>query len=252
MHLPDGVISATPLTIGLGLSGLAGVAIALRESHFKRAGDMAWTGTIAAFVLAIQAVNVPLVPGASAHALGATLAALTLGPARAVLALFAVLLIQALLFADGGITVLGINALTIAILPVLAVEAFRRLFARLPRGLELSAVAGTLTGNLAAAAVLALALVDGAAAPVTLTAGWLVGVHALSGVLEGVLTALAVRRLHVRAPALLERAVTPPEPASGSYRTAAVALVVVLALLPFASEAPDALQVVLSRLQAEP
>ncbi len=252
MHLPDGIVSATPLTIGLGLTGLCGAAVALRESRFQRAGDMAWTGTIAAFVLAIQAVNVPLVPGASAHALGATLAALTLGPARAVLALFAVLLIQALLFADGGVTVLGINALTIAVLPVLAVEAFRRLFARLPRGLELSAVAGTLTGNLAAASVLSLALVEGASAPLALTAGWLLGVHALSGLIEGALTAIAVRRLFVRAPGLIERSPPAAAPAKGSYRVAAVALVVVLMLLPFASQAPDALEVVLSQLRAEP
>lgn len=252
MHLPDGIVSATPLTIGLGLTGLAGAAVALKESRFTRAGDMAWTGTIAAFVLAVQAVNVPLVPGASAHALGATLAALTLGPARAVLTLFAVLLIQALLFADGGVTVLGINTLTIAVLPVLAVEAFRRVFARLPRALELSAVAGTLTGNLAAAALLALALHDGAGAPLALTATWLIGVHALSGVLEGVLTGIAVRRLAARAPALLERREAAPAPGRAHYRAAAVALVVVLALLPFASNAPDALQVVLSQLQAEP
>ncbi|HVJ17545.1 MAG TPA: energy-coupling factor ABC transporter permease [Polyangiaceae bacterium] len=251
MHLPDGIVSATPLTIGLSLAGLAGVAVASKESRFRRAGDMAWTGTIAAFVLAIQAVNVPLVPGASAHAIGATLAVLTLGPARAVLALFAVLLIQALLFADGGVTALGINALTIAVLPVLAVEAFRRLFAGLPRGLELAAVTGSLVGNLAAATLLSLALVDGAAAPLALTASWLIGVHALSGVIEGVLTAIAVRRLGVRAPALLERTETTAA-ARGSYRVAAVAVVVVLALLPFASNAPDALQVVLSQLQAEP
>jgi cobalt/nickel transport system permease protein len=252
VHLPDGIVSATPLTIGLGLTGLLGGFVALKKAHFRRAGDMAWTGTIAAFVLAVQAVNVPLLPGASAHALGATLAALTLGPARAILALLAVLLIQALLFADGGVTVLGINVLTIAVLPVLAVEAFRRLFAGMSRNLELSAVAGTLTGNLAAALVLALALVDGAAAPVALTAGWLLSVHALSGLLEGALTAIALRRLSARAPALLEQLQGPPQPTNGSYRAAAVALVVALLALPFASDAPDALQVVLSRLQAAP
>jgi cobalt/nickel transport system permease protein len=252
VHLPDGIISATPLTVGLGLAGLAGAGVALRESRFLRAGDMAWTGTIAAFVLAIQAINVPLVPGASAHAIGATLAVLTLGPARAILALFAVLLIQALLFADGGVTVLGINALNIAVLPVLAVEAFRRLFAGLPRGLELSAVAGSVAGNLAAATVLAGALSSGTAAPFGLTAGFLIGVHVLTGVIEGVLTAIAVRRVAVRAPALMASFAPPPAAPRGAYRTAAVALVLVLALLPFASDAPDALQVVLSQLQAEP
>ncbi|HEV8245883.1 MAG TPA: energy-coupling factor ABC transporter permease, partial [Polyangiaceae bacterium] len=205
MHLPDGIVSATPLTVALDVVGVGTAALALRGSRFDRQADLAWSGTIAAFLLALQALNVPLVPGVSAHAIGATLAVLTLGPARAILALTAVLLIQALLLGDGGITVLGINALTIAILPVLSVQGFRRLFAGSARGLELSAIAGSVTGNVAAASLLTLTLVDGAGAPLALTAGWLIGVHALTGAVEGVLTAIALRRLAARAPWLIAR-----------------------------------------------
>ncbi len=253
MHLPDGIVSATPFTVGLGLVGIGGVAAALHKSRFDHAGDVAWSGTIAAFVLALQAINVPVVPGASTHAIGAALAALILGPARAILALSAVLVIQALLLVDGGISVLGINALTIAILPVLAVEGARRCFAGSSRGLALAAIAGSVAGNIAAALVLTLALAYGAGAPLKLTAAWLIGVHALTGAVEGTLTAVAVGRLQVRAPGLVEnlRANT-PGPARAPLRTALVAVVVAIALLPLASAAPDALQVVLAQLKATP
>ncbi len=253
MHLPDGIVSATPLTVGLGLAGAAGVVVALRKARFDRAADVAWSGTIAAFVLALQAINVPIVPGASAHVVGASLAALTLGPARAIVALAAVLLIQALLLADGGISVLGINALTIAILPVLAVETFRRWFAGSRRALSLAAVAGSIAGNVAAACVLTLTLVDGAGAPLALTGGWLVGVHALTGAVEGTLTALAFGRLQARAPGLLENVhAGSAAPARAPLKAAFALVLVALVLLPFASAAPDALQVVLAQLKAEP
>jgi cobalt/nickel transport system permease protein len=223
------------------------------------------TGTLAAFVLAAQALNVPIVPGASAPAVGAGLLCFVLGPARAIVALFAVLLVQALLLADGGITMLGVNALNLAVLPVLVVHACRRVFGESKPGLAAAALAGTLLGSLIGAASLGSILVLGAGAPPGFTFGWLLGVQALAGVAEGTLTALVVQRLSARAPELVASPSKPDaalpvaldvEPiASGEGRTlraVALAVCVTIALLPVASTTPDALEALLAHLELEP
>jgi cobalt/nickel transport system permease protein len=265
VHLADGILTQAPVIVSLNLLGVCAVGAAASCSLRQGARGAAWTGTLAAFVLAAQALNVPVLPGASAHVIGSGLLALALGPARAIVAGFAVLLVQALLLADGGITVLGLNTLNIAVIPALAVHGCRRLFGDSPRGFALAAVIGVLLGNLLGASSLGFALVVGAGSPAWVTFPWLLGVQALAGLGEGVLTALAVRSLHARAPALLHRhvagravpealgsATRPSEErrASGNVlRAVAIAVGVAVALLPLASANPDALELVLEHLR---
>ncbi len=252
MHLADGILHDPAVLVGLDLAGVAGFALAVRRTETGSARDIAWTGTLGAFALAIQALNVPVLAGASAHAIGAGLLTIALGPARAIVALGAVLLAQALLFADGGITVLGINVLNLAVIPALVVHTCRRLLE--PRvGIAPAAAIGTAIGSIAGAVSLALTLVVGAAAPFAMTLTWLVGIQTLAGIAEGVLTALAVRHLEARAPELL----APIAPAKHGFELrraalwAAVAIAVTVALLPLASSSPDALETVVERLQAD-
>ncbi|HMR77969.1 MAG TPA: energy-coupling factor ABC transporter permease, partial [Polyangiaceae bacterium] len=99
MHLPDGIVSSPAILVGAALVSAGVVSASVtRVAKSDRAQQLAWTGTLAAFALAVQAVNVPAAPGVSAHALGASLLTLLLGPASAVLALATVVLLQALLF----------------------------------------------------------------------------------------------------------------------------------------------------------
>lgn len=261
MHLADGVLSSVPVAVSLNLCGA--LSAALVGSRSRALGEqVAWTGTLAAFVLAVQALNLPLLPGASAHAMGAGLLALALGPAPAILAMLGVLAVQALLLADGGISVLGINVLNMAVIPVLTMQLCRRVFGASRAGLMTAAVVGTTLGSTAGAASLTLALVYGAGAPLPLTASWLIGVQALAGLAEGALTALVVRHLYGRAPGLITREreattrVALDAPRADStfegtrpLKVAACAIVVVLALLPLASSNPDALELVLDRLR---
>jgi cobalt/nickel transport system permease protein len=252
VHLADGIVSQTPLVLCLELGGAAGVAGALFRLRGSRVMP-AWTGTLAAFVLVAQALNFPIVPGASAHVVGTALLTLTLGPARAIVALCAVLLVQALMFADGGVLVIGVNALTMALIPAIVVHSLRRLAGDTPRGLAIAAVLGTALGNLAGALVLSAALVSGARAPFAMTAGWIVSIQTLAGVVEGVLTAGAVGELARRAPALVHELGTPPRSENRRQLGAAMLLVSVGALalfaaLPHKSALPDALELVLARL----
>ena len=150
MHLADGIVSQTSLVMGLNGAGALAAAWAVRSAVRGGHARVAYAGTLAAFVFAAQAVNVPLLPGASAHVIGTTLLTLTVGPALAIAAMLSVLLVQALAFADGGLTVLGVNLLNMAVLPALAVVGLRRLLPNSERGLKLTAILGTLVLSLIA------------------------------------------------------------------------------------------------------
>jgi cobalt/nickel transport system permease protein len=249
VHLADGILQNPALIVALDAVGVGAAALMVRRVERSERSPF-WTGTLAAFVLAIQAVNVPAAPGASAHAIGAGLLAFTLGSAEAVLALSAVLVAQALLFADGGLSVIGINLLNIAVIPVIFVELARRLFGR--RRLALSAIVGVTLGNALAASSLALALVLGAGVRPAAAFGWLVGVQTLAGLVEGIITAIALRELASRAPALLTPSRRSMRLPGRQLAFAAAFVGVALALVPFATDLPDALGRALGQARPAP
>lgn len=259
MHLADGIVTDPAVLVGLDLVGAGAVAVAARHADAEDGRAVAWTGMLSAFLLAAQAVNVPLLPGTSAHVIGAALVTLAVGPARAIVAMTAVLLVQALAFGDGGITVLGINVLNLAVLPSLSVELVARVVGRTGRALSVSAVLGTLAGNVTGASALAAVLVTGAGASGRVAFPWLVGAHALAGVAEGLLTAVAVAQLERRAPGLVSRrdggaalALSAPKSFRAAIAWTAIGVGLATALVPLASTAPDALERLLPVLGAHP
>src|ERR1700754_1752493 len=134
MHVPDGFLDA-PTSIATGAVAAAGVAVALRGARRELADRPApMAGLVAAFVFAAQMLNFPVGAGTSGHLLGGALAAVLVGPFTGVLCLSVVLIVQALLFADGGITALGTN---ITLMSLVAVTAgwlvFRALLQVLPK-----------------------------------------------------------------------------------------------------------------------
>lgn len=257
MHLADGVVNFTAQVVAANVLGVASAGLALQRAQRSLRSGVLWTGTLAAFVLVAQAVNLPLFGGASSHVIGAGLLTLAVGPALAIAALSAVLLVQALLFGDGGLTVLGINLLNIAVLPALTMAVARRLFGASRAGLRAAAVLGTAAGHALGALGLSLILIHAAAAPPKLTLGWLVGLQSVSGLLEGLLTALAVDWLRGRAPALLVAQGTRQSldhdarlaaPVRGGLGWALLVIAATALLLPLASSQPDALERVVSGL----
>jgi cobalt/nickel transport system permease protein len=114
MHLPDGLLNA-PVSIAGAVLAAGLVAISLRKSALTvddRQVPMA--GLLAAFVFAVQMLNFPIATGTSGHLLGGCLAAILVGPWLGSLALTVVVLVQALVFADGGLTALGVNIVLMA------------------------------------------------------------------------------------------------------------------------------------------
>ena len=109
MHVPDGFLDA-PTSLGTAAVAAVGVGLALRGARRElddRTAPLA--GLVAAFVFAAQMLNFPVGAGTSGHLLGGALAAVLVGPWTATLSLSVVLLVQGLLFADGGLTALGTN-----------------------------------------------------------------------------------------------------------------------------------------------
>ena len=198
MHVPDGFLDApTSTATAVVAIGCVGVALAgARKELDDKTAPMA--GLVAAFVFAVQMLNFPVGAGTSGHLMGGALAAVLVGPFTGLLCISVVLLVQCLLFADGGITALGTNILLMGVATVLVGWlVFKLLQATMPKRLALvPAQAGIAAfASVPAAALLFVGLyAAGGTAELSLdkllTA--MFGVHVLIGIGEGVITFLAI------------------------------------------------------------
>jgi cobalt/nickel transport system permease protein len=217
MHVPDGFINA-PVALGAGAVAVAGVAVCLRGARRElddRTAPMA--GLVAAFVFAVQMLNFPVAAGTSGHLLGGALAAILVGPYTGGLCVAVVLLVQGVFFADGGLTALGVNIVTMALVTVVVgYLVFRGLVKVLPRS-RASIVGSSFVAALISVPVASLAFVGiyalGGTTDVPLRSVTLamVGVHILIGLGEAVITALTVSSIIAVRPDLVygARGITP-------------------------------------------
>lgn len=214
MHIPDGFLSAPVATVtAVAAVGAVGFAV-------KRAGPalderrVPLLGVTAAFVFAAQMLNFPVAGGTSGHFLGAALATILLGPWLAGIVIAVVLAGQALVFADGGLTALGAGVVAMSVVGVGAATLVLATAGRLaPRGqgafLATTAVASWASIMLAATTIAAfLALSDTVPLGTVLPA--MLGVHALIGIGEAVITTAAVAAVLVSRPDLVHGAGYPP------------------------------------------
>jgi cobalt/nickel transport system permease protein len=229
MHVPDGFLDAPTSLATAGVAAVA-VAAALRGARRElddRSAPLA--GLVAVFVFAAQMVNFPVGAGTSGHLMGGVLAAVLVGPWTATLAVTVVLMVQALAFADGGLTALGTNVTLIAVVAVWVGYAVFRLLQRLaPRSRRLIPVAaalGALVSVPAAALVFSGLWAVGGAAPIDLglLTTTMVGWHTVIGIGEAVITFLAVSAIMTARPDIVyaARHLTPQRPLE--IRTAAQA-----------------------------
>ncbi|MFJ4621450.1 energy-coupling factor ABC transporter permease [Streptomyces sp. NPDC088812] len=198
MHVPDGFINA-PTSAVTGVVAAGAIAVSLRGARREldeRTAPLA--GLVAAFIFAVQMLNFPVAAGTSGHLLGGALAAILVGPYTGVLCVSVVLLMQGILFADGGLTALGVNITDMAIVTtVVAYAVFRGLVKVLPRGrgaiTAASFVAALLSVPAAALAFTLLYWIGGTTdIAIGKVATAMIGVHVLIGIGEAVITALTV------------------------------------------------------------
>jgi cobalt/nickel transport system permease protein len=207
MHIPDGFLSAPVATAGWVLAGV-GVALAVRRAE-RRLDERAvpLMGVMAAFIFATQMMNFPVAGGTSGHLIGGAVAAILLGPAPAIVVMTAVVSLQALLFQDGGLGALGANVLFMGVTAVLTGHFVYRLLQPLDRRLGTRAVATFAAAWLSvevAALGTSLALVISDASPLDVVLPAMLGVHALVGIGEGLISVAVVAFVSATRPDLLE------------------------------------------------
>jgi cobalt/nickel transport system permease protein len=198
VHIPDGFLDTTT-SVAAGVVAAAAVAAAVKHAGRETLDARApMTGLVAAFVFAAQMINFPVAGGTSGHLLGGLLAAVLVGPWLGALALTVVVVVQALLFADGGVSAIGLNVINMAFVPAfLGYGIFRLARMVLPASrigvLASTAVAAFTSVVLSALAfTLEYALGGNDAAPLTTVAGAMVGVHVLIGIGEAAISTLTV------------------------------------------------------------
>jgi len=248
MHIPDGFLSSGVAATAWAVAA-AGVATALRverrESAPMPAGIL---GSVAAFIFAAQMVNVPVAAGTSGHLVGATLAAVLLGPWRALLAIAAVLAVQALLFQDGGILAYGTNLFDMGVLGCFVGYAIVRVVGRFisgPRGVAAGAVLGAFAATVSGAVGVSIWLGVSGLYPLSGILPVMLVTHVAIGLLEAALTgAILVTLLRWRPDLVagLDAAGDGRRPAVLALGLLGVALAVAAFLAPFASALPDGLE----------
>jgi len=192
MHIPDGFLSAS-VAAATGVIAVAAIAVAVKETN-KRMGEkqVPMMGVLAAFIFAAQMLNFPVAGGTSGHFVGAALAAILLGPWATVLILSSVLVVQSLVFQDGGLLALGANITNMGL-----IAAFSSYY--IYKGIDIlfkNSKGGTLAGAGVGAwfSVVLASLACAAELSLSGTSPWVIaipamgGVHMLIGVGEGLIT----------------------------------------------------------------
>jgi cobalamin biosynthesis protein CbiM len=198
MHIPDGFID---IKTSAAFSAAAAIAVGgavkgARNQLSEQSAPLA--GLTAVFIFAVQMLNFPVAAGTSGHLLGAALAMVLVGPYAATLALSVVLIIQAFLFADGGLTALGLNIFNMGVVGVWASFGIffilKKLLPKTKSSIVVASFIAALLSVPAAAAgfVLQYAIGANATFSVSTVLSAMIGTHVFIGIGEAIITALTV------------------------------------------------------------
>ena len=256
MHAPDGFLTA-PTAITTGILSAGAMAASIRASRPELDDDrIPLAGVTAAFVFAAQMVNFPVAAGTTGHLMGGALAAVLLGPSLGLLVVAVVVIVQAIGFADGGLTALGYNVFNMAVVTALGGWAVfrgaRRLLPSTATGVTVAAFLAALVSVVLSSMAFSLQWLFGAsvAVPFDTVFTAMVGVHTLIGIGEGLVTAgvvaavLAVRPDLVRGADGIDRAAGPARLPRARFVVASIvaSLVVAVGVAQFAVDDPDGLE----------
>jgi len=228
MHIANGIVNG-PVSAFFALVAFLALGFCVvraRADLDDRLAPMA--GLVAAFIFAVQMLNFPVLAGVSGHLLGGTLAAMLVGPWVGALCVSTVLIVQCLLFADGGLTAIGLNVVNMALIGTAAayllIALLLRVLPKTPTGLAVTGFAASVVSVVVASQVFVLEYALGGTTHLSLPliSGTMAGVHLLIGIGEGLITAVTVVTVARVRPdlvyALRRFRVTPvhtPVPASG-------------------------------------
>jgi cobalt/nickel transport system permease protein len=253
MHIPDGLMDPVVAAIGLVEFLLVIGATLFISRKNLRDRDLPRIAVLSAGIFVAQMVNFPIGGGTTGHLIGGALFAIMVGPAMAMVGMTVVLMIQALMFGDGGITAFGLNAVNMAVIAPLSgwgvfnlVKPLARGSGRLGEGLAVAAAswASVFVAAAACAAELSVSYAVssgtyGIAATVSVPA--MLGYNAVIGVGEAIITTGVVAYLHDVSPETFSTRVSAdaapsslPRVLSSKTVQATIAVLIVFALaLPF-------------------
>ena len=239
------------VALATGVVGAAGFSYGLRRLE-RQSGEktVVLMGMMSAFLFAAQMVNFPVFPGVSGHLLGGLLASVLLGPWAGACAVGAVLIVQCLVFGDGGLTALGANFINMGLIGAIGGYA---IYAAIRRaiggraGILLGAVFASWLSVILASGAFAVELSIGGRNSFLPVLGWMSFVHAIIGVGEAIITGVVVRFVILTRPDLIHEIDHPPIPSAARWGQVALAglaasLAVAIFLAPFAFDAPDGLE----------
>lgn len=245
MHAPDGFFSVWLSLLGWAIT-IALVALAIRNTR-DQLGErqVPLMGIIAAAIFAGQMLNFTIPGGTSGHLIGGALAAILLGPWAGLLVMTSVVAIQALLFQDGGLLVMGINIINMGVITSFVGYFVYRFVKRVLPGRTGMLVGGFTAGWIslvvtAAAAAIELAL--SGTSPLRFAFPAMVGVHALIGVGEGLLTTFALGFILTTRPDLVTGEDAPGQRSAGWVVAGLVIALTITLLAPLASPYSDGLE----------
>jgi len=257
MHIPDGFLDAKT-AIATAVFSVTGLGTALRHARqHLQSREIPLVGLTAAFIFVAQMLNFPVAGGTSGHLIGATLAMVLLGPSVAIIVMSSVLIIQAAIFADGGLLALGANIFNMAIVaPVTGYVIYKsmRRFLRDIRGQLISASVASWCTTVIASAFCAGELAWSGIAAWNIVFPAMVGIHAIIGVGEGLITMLTLSAIAKTRPELLTDTsirTNGKETNPALMYSAVMILGLLLLIAPFASQLPDGLDRVAQSLGFE-
>ena len=259
MHVPDGFINAQ-VSAATGIISLGTLWAYIRNAKNLVADKLiALTGMMSALIFVLQMINFPIAAGTSGHLLGGALAVIVLGPSLGVICISIVVVIQSLLFADGGLSALGVNVLNMAIITSLTgwftITLWKKIFGESQFTLiSGSVIAGLLSVVFSSIAfVLEYAIGGTVSVPLGNVLIAMISTHLLIGLGEGIITALIVSLL-LRVRSDLVYLIyffcyshTPNQISLLTSYGVLIALILSLTLVtPYASSSPDGLESVAS------
>ncbi len=251
MHIPDGFLSVPVSVVFWMLSIVVILAALARVNRDLGEREVPVMGVLAAAIFAGQMLNFTVAGGTSGHLLGAALAAILLGPWAAVLVMTSVVAVQALLFQDGGLVVLGANLFNMAVVGPFAAYGVYRLAQWLARGRRWGIFGGGFAAawfSIEAAALgCALQLALSNTSPASLAVPAMAGIHALIGIGEGLITLGALSLVWAARRDLLAAGQTARAGNTVVWVGGLLLTLLLAALAPLASTHPDGLEWVAER-----
>jgi cobalt/nickel transport system permease protein len=251
VHIPDGFLDTKTWAICMGVAGIGLAVVVRRANREVKERIVPLAAMLGAFIFVAQMINFPIGGGTSGHLVGGTLMALLLGPWLAALVMTVVLLVQSLIFQDGGLLAFGANCFNMAFVGVFSGYLSYRVLSRvLPQAFRvaLGAFIAAWFSVVLSAAVCSMELAFSGIVPLMPSLVAMTSVHAAIGVGEGLITAAILVALHRQKHALAPEAEKSPITRWEYLFGFGLLCVIALFLAPFASSLPDGLEKIASQL----